>query len=205
MTPGSGGLPLGLQIVGRRFEDDLVLRAAAAWERAQPWETASLAPARGAPGARRARRGRGCGSRASRRSPATEAWSLDAPVRAGELFALGDGRQRARGARLEPEGGRAGGLLPARAMSGGSDGGRRARRAEIRRRQVRRRRATGAALLVAVAGIGIWAAATLASGNERGRDDRLDRGVDDDRRGHDGGNRAHDRLRAADDDHGGPT
>ena len=39
-----------------------------------------------------------------------------------------------------------------------------ARRAELRRRQVRRRRATGAALLVAVAGIGIWAAATLASG-----------------------------------------
>ena len=41
---------------------------------------------------------------------------------------------------------------------------RRARRAELRRRQVRRRRVTGAALLVAVAGIGIWAAATLASG-----------------------------------------
>jgi hypothetical protein len=41
---------------------------------------------------------------------------------------------------------------------------RRARRAEVRRRQVRRRRATGAALLVAVSGIGIWAAATLASG-----------------------------------------
>ncbi|MDX6596529.1 MAG: hypothetical protein QOE87_416 [Gaiellales bacterium] len=34
----------------------------------------------------------------------------------------------------------------------------------MRARQVRRRRATGAALLVAVAGIGIWAAATLASG-----------------------------------------
>src|SRR6185503_10448500 len=61
-------------------------------------------------------------------------------------------------------GGRAGGLLPARAMSGDADGERRARRAEIRRRQVRRRRATCAALLLAVAGIGIWAAATLASG-----------------------------------------
>ena len=41
---------------------------------------------------------------------------------------------------------------------------RRARRAEVRRRQVRRRRTAGAALLVALAGIGIWAAATLASG-----------------------------------------
>ena len=43
---------------------------------------------------------------------------------------------------------------------------RRARRAEIRRRQVRRRRTAGAALLVALAGIGIWAAATLASGHD---------------------------------------
>jgi hypothetical protein len=50
-------------------------------------------------------------------------------------------------------------------MNGEPEGERRARRAELRRRQVRRRRATGAALLVAVAGIGIWAAATLASGN----------------------------------------
>jgi hypothetical protein len=43
---------------------------------------------------------------------------------------------------------------------------RRARRAEIRRRLVRRRRMTGAALLVAAAGIGIWAASTLASGRD---------------------------------------
>jgi hypothetical protein len=49
-------------------------------------------------------------------------------------------------------------------MSGDTDGERRARRTEIRRRQVRRPRATGAARLLAVAGIGIWAAATLASG-----------------------------------------
>jgi hypothetical protein len=49
-------------------------------------------------------------------------------------------------------------------MSGDSPEERRARRAELRRRQVRRRRSTGAALAVAVAGIGIWAAATLASG-----------------------------------------
>ncbi|MGH7392650.1 MAG: amidase [Candidatus Rokuibacteriota bacterium] len=31
------GLPVGLQIVGRRFDDVSVLRAAAAFERAQPW------------------------------------------------------------------------------------------------------------------------------------------------------------------------
>ena len=31
------GLPIGLQIVGRRFDDVRVLRAAAAFERAQPW------------------------------------------------------------------------------------------------------------------------------------------------------------------------
>jgi Bacterial capsule synthesis protein PGA_cap len=43
---------------------------------------------------------------------------------------------------------------------------RRVRRAELRRRQVRRRRATVAALLIAVAGVGVWAAATLASGHD---------------------------------------
>jgi Asp-tRNA(Asn)/Glu-tRNA(Gln) amidotransferase A subunit family amidase len=32
-----GGLPIGLQIVGRRFADVSVLRASAALERAQPW------------------------------------------------------------------------------------------------------------------------------------------------------------------------
>lgn len=31
------GLPVGLQIVGRRFADALVLRAAAAFEAAHPW------------------------------------------------------------------------------------------------------------------------------------------------------------------------
>ena len=31
------GLPVGLQIVGRRFDDATVLRAAAAWERLSPW------------------------------------------------------------------------------------------------------------------------------------------------------------------------
>jgi aspartyl-tRNA(Asn)/glutamyl-tRNA(Gln) amidotransferase subunit A len=31
------GLPVGLQIVGRRFDDATVLRAAAAWEAAHPW------------------------------------------------------------------------------------------------------------------------------------------------------------------------
>jgi len=33
----ASGLPVGLQIVGHRFADDLVLRAAAAYERANPW------------------------------------------------------------------------------------------------------------------------------------------------------------------------
>src|SRR2546428_13849507 len=31
------GLPIGLQIVGRRFDDPTVLRASAAFERARPW------------------------------------------------------------------------------------------------------------------------------------------------------------------------
>ena len=52
-------------------------------------------------------------------------------------------------------------------MSADPEGARRARRAEVRRRQVRRRRVTGAVLLLAVASIGIWAAATLASGREK--------------------------------------
>jgi hypothetical protein len=50
-------------------------------------------------------------------------------------------------------------------MSADPDGRRRARRADVRRRQVRRRRVTGATLLLAVASVGIWAAATLASGS----------------------------------------
>jgi aspartyl-tRNA(Asn)/glutamyl-tRNA(Gln) amidotransferase subunit A len=33
----SDGLPVGLQIVGPRFSEGLVLRAAAAFEEAQPW------------------------------------------------------------------------------------------------------------------------------------------------------------------------
>jgi aspartyl-tRNA(Asn)/glutamyl-tRNA(Gln) amidotransferase subunit A len=44
MGTAEHGLPVGLQIVGRRFEDDLVLRAAAAWERLSPWPRASLEP-----------------------------------------------------------------------------------------------------------------------------------------------------------------
>jgi aspartyl-tRNA(Asn)/glutamyl-tRNA(Gln) amidotransferase subunit A len=39
----ANGLPVGLQIVGRRFEDALVLRAAAAFEALRPW-TARLPP-----------------------------------------------------------------------------------------------------------------------------------------------------------------
>jgi Asp-tRNA(Asn)/Glu-tRNA(Gln) amidotransferase A subunit family amidase len=37
MGAAEAGLPIGLQITGRRFEDDTVLRAAAAWERVAPW------------------------------------------------------------------------------------------------------------------------------------------------------------------------
>jgi aspartyl-tRNA(Asn)/glutamyl-tRNA(Gln) amidotransferase subunit A len=33
----AGGLPVGLQIVGGRYADALVLRAAAAFEAARPW------------------------------------------------------------------------------------------------------------------------------------------------------------------------
>jgi len=31
------GLPIGLQVIGRRFEDATVLRACAALEKARPW------------------------------------------------------------------------------------------------------------------------------------------------------------------------
>jgi hypothetical protein len=51
-------------------------------------------------------------------------------------------------------------------MSTGTGPDEHRRRAGLRRRQVRRRRVTGAVLLAAVAGIGIWAAATLASGRD---------------------------------------
>jgi hypothetical protein len=44
MGAAEHGLPVGLQIVGRRFEDALVLRAAAAWERLRGWDRASLEP-----------------------------------------------------------------------------------------------------------------------------------------------------------------
>jgi Asp-tRNA(Asn)/Glu-tRNA(Gln) amidotransferase A subunit family amidase len=36
-----GGLPIGLQIVGRRFADNTVLSVAAAYERAYPWPALS--------------------------------------------------------------------------------------------------------------------------------------------------------------------
>ncbi len=36
------GLPIGLQIVGRRFADATVIAAAAAFERARPWPTWDL-------------------------------------------------------------------------------------------------------------------------------------------------------------------
>jgi Asp-tRNA(Asn)/Glu-tRNA(Gln) amidotransferase A subunit family amidase len=37
MGYSADGLPLGMQIIGRRFEDDVVLRVGAAWERLAPW------------------------------------------------------------------------------------------------------------------------------------------------------------------------
>jgi aspartyl-tRNA(Asn)/glutamyl-tRNA(Gln) amidotransferase subunit A len=42
MGTAEHGLPVGLQIVGRRLEDDLVLRAAGAWERISPWDRPPL-------------------------------------------------------------------------------------------------------------------------------------------------------------------
>jgi len=35
---GDDGLPVAIQLTGRRFEDDTVLRAAAVWERLAPWD-----------------------------------------------------------------------------------------------------------------------------------------------------------------------
>ena len=97
MTPGAGGLPLGLQIAGRRFEDDLVMRAAAAWERAQPWESPApgLLPARSAPPELLAA---AAADEQVATIPGVEAWSLVAPVRAGEVFAL-EGERRLRAVR----------------------------------------------------------------------------------------------------------
>ena len=95
MGPGSDGLPLGLQIVGRRFEDDLVLRAAAAWERAQPWETATPPAALNRPAPAELVAAAAAGATVAT-IPGIDAWSLAAPVRAGELFALpGGGHARA--------------------------------------------------------------------------------------------------------------
>jgi Asp-tRNA(Asn)/Glu-tRNA(Gln) amidotransferase A subunit family amidase len=90
MAPGAGGLPLGLQIAARRYEDDLLVRAAAAWERAQPWESPSPAalPPRPLPAALAA--AVTAGERVAT-IPGIDAWSLEAPVRAGELFALAGG------------------------------------------------------------------------------------------------------------------
>jgi Asp-tRNA(Asn)/Glu-tRNA(Gln) amidotransferase A subunit family amidase len=42
MGTAEHGLPVGLQIVGRKFADDLVLAAAAAWERINTWDRATL-------------------------------------------------------------------------------------------------------------------------------------------------------------------
>ena len=92
MAPGSSGLPLGLQIAGRRYEDDLVLRAAAVWERAQPWESPSLAPAPPRPAPAELAAAAAAGELVATIA-GVDAWSLAAPVRAGEVFALDDGRR----------------------------------------------------------------------------------------------------------------
>jgi Asp-tRNA(Asn)/Glu-tRNA(Gln) amidotransferase A subunit family amidase len=44
MGTAERGLPVGLQIVGRRFEDEVVLRAAAAWEQLGAWPRAAVEP-----------------------------------------------------------------------------------------------------------------------------------------------------------------
>jgi Asp-tRNA(Asn)/Glu-tRNA(Gln) amidotransferase A subunit family amidase len=89
MGAAENGLPVGLQIVGRRFEDDLVLRAAAAWERIAPWPRPPLAappPARVPPDIDEIVAAARAGSR--RIELRREATAL----RAGECLALGDGR-----------------------------------------------------------------------------------------------------------------
>jgi Asp-tRNA(Asn)/Glu-tRNA(Gln) amidotransferase A subunit family amidase len=42
MGSAEDGLPIGLQIIGPRFGDAVVLRAAAAWERIEPWERPAI-------------------------------------------------------------------------------------------------------------------------------------------------------------------
>jgi hypothetical protein len=89
MGAAEDGLPVGLQIVGRRFEDDLVLRAAAAWERIAPWPRpplAALPPARVPPDLDEIVAAARAGSR--RIELRREATAL----RAGERLPLGDGR-----------------------------------------------------------------------------------------------------------------
>jgi Asp-tRNA(Asn)/Glu-tRNA(Gln) amidotransferase A subunit family amidase len=44
MNAAEHGLPVGLQIIGRRFDDPLVLRAAACWQRIAPWPAPPIVP-----------------------------------------------------------------------------------------------------------------------------------------------------------------
>ena len=67
-----------------------MLRAAAAWERAQPWESPALARGPRASAPPELLAAAAAGERVAT-IPGVEAWSLDAPVRAGEVFALDDG------------------------------------------------------------------------------------------------------------------
>jgi hypothetical protein len=48
MGSAEEGMPVGLQITGRRLGDATVLRAAAAWEHIAPWPRPPLATAPGA-------------------------------------------------------------------------------------------------------------------------------------------------------------
>jgi Asp-tRNA(Asn)/Glu-tRNA(Gln) amidotransferase A subunit family amidase len=49
MGTAEEGLPIGLQIIGPRLADHAVLRAAAAWERLEPWDRPRLEPASALP------------------------------------------------------------------------------------------------------------------------------------------------------------
>jgi hypothetical protein len=64
----------------------------AAWERAQPWESPSLEPAAPRPLPAELAVAAGAGERVATIA-GVDAWSPAAPVRAGELFELADGRR----------------------------------------------------------------------------------------------------------------
>ena len=123
----AGGLPVGLQIVGRRFADGAVLRAAAAFEAARPWAdrqpaavsvarvggrgrprspaSASAASSRGSAATsttcRTATASTSRSSAARTRTPASLA-SIASAALAAPGVAGGRGRRRARAGRADP-------------------------------------------------------------------------------------------------------